>query len=58
MELYELDKDPGERHNLINATPEKGKDLLANLYAGRAEVKAAMPTESPRTRNPGPPGEH
>ena len=50
VELYDLSKDPGERHNLMQTLPAKGKELLDKLNAWRAEVKAAMPTETPRAR--------
>jgi arylsulfatase A-like enzyme len=50
VELYDLSSDLGERHNLMDAMPSKGKELLDKLNAWRSEVNAAMPTSTPRAR--------
>lgn len=43
VELYHLGKDPGEKHNLAEALPEKKTELLALLHEWQARTKADMP---------------
>ena len=50
VELYDLSNDLGERQNLMDAMPAKGKELLDQLNAWRTAVKADMPTSTPRAR--------
>lgn len=44
-ELYDLEKDIGERNNLAKQNPEKLEELKKMLNAWRQEVKAPIPTE-------------
>jgi arylsulfatase A-like enzyme len=37
-ELYDLDADPGERHDLASQQPERGAELRAKLAAARAAL--------------------
>lgn len=48
MELYDLEKDPGERTNLAQTMPEQVEELKKKLDAWRAEILAPIPD----TRNP------
>ena len=50
LELYDLNKDPGESHNLVTEQPEKAKELHEQLKAWRIAVGAKMPT--PNTGTP------
>jgi arylsulfatase A-like enzyme len=43
LELYNLRKDEGEKHNLAPKMPGKVKELHARLVAWRKEVNAPMP---------------
>ena len=45
LELYNLDKDAGERENLIDIMPTKAKELKDRLDQWRAETNAPIPTE-------------
>ncbi|PCI00952.1 MAG: aryl-sulfate sulfohydrolase [Flavobacteriaceae bacterium] len=45
LELYNLKKDLGERHNLAMSHPKKAKELLKKLNAWRQEIKAPIPSE-------------
>lgn len=45
LELYDLQKDPGERINLISKMPEKAKQLREKLLAWREEMDAPIPTK-------------
>jgi arylsulfatase A-like enzyme len=45
VELYDLASDPGERHDLAEAEPEKVGELLGRLRSWREEVGANMPRE-------------
>lgn len=47
LELYDLEEDPGEQHDLIAELPEIGEELYNLLEVWRNEVKAQMPTENP-----------
>lgn len=40
LELYDLESDPGERHNLASIMPEKTRDLHARLRAWRRSIGA------------------
>jgi len=52
LELYDLESDVGERHDLTAANPEKARELQAKLVAWRKEVGAAMPTVNHDRRPP------
>jgi len=43
VQLFNLDKDPGERNDLVKAQPQKASELLSALRAWRKEVSARMP---------------
>ena len=43
VELYDLERDVGERRNLAAADPETARRLAATLAAWRARLKAPMP---------------
>lgn len=43
LELYNLQKDLGEKHNLIDEKPEKAQELLKNFNNWTKEVNAQMP---------------
>lgn len=45
LELYDLERDLGERLNLAGLLPEKTAELHAKLKAWREETGAAVPTE-------------
>lgn len=45
VELYNLNDDIGEAHNLADQEPEKVKELHALLMAWRDDVNAPVPTE-------------
>ena len=47
-ELYNLSDDPGEQHEVSAANPERLGNLVAQLAAWRAEVKAVMPMPNPK----------
>lgn len=47
IELYNLERDLSEQHDLANEMPEKARDLRQRLHAWRQSVDAAMPTENP-----------
>ncbi len=46
LELYDLSNDIGESTNLVEALPDKAKDLHAKLVAWRTSVNAPMPTKN------------
>lgn len=52
LELYDLDKDLGEKNNLINSNPQKAQELYNLLDSWRKEVKAPIPDESNPEYNP------
>jgi hypothetical protein len=57
VELFDLAADPGERHDLAAARPERAAALAKRLAAWRAEVGAKMPTPNPAPVDPyGPEG--
>jgi len=43
LELYDLDRDPGQRHDLAGSQPERVRELHARLKAWRGETGARMP---------------
>ncbi len=45
VELYNLREDPGERHNLADANPERRDELLKRLRDWRESVGAVMPSK-------------
>ncbi len=47
VELYNLKRDLGERHNLAEAMPEKTAELRALLHAWQRECGARFPTPNP-----------
>ena len=47
VELYDLLKDLGEKHNLADKMPEKTAALLTQLHDWRKSVNAQMPTDNP-----------
>jgi arylsulfatase A-like enzyme len=57
LELFDLQSDPGERHDLAAARPERAKELHRRLVAWRMQVAAAMPSPNPEPVEPfGPAG--
>jgi arylsulfatase A-like enzyme len=44
LELYDLQKDLGEKHNLAQQNAAKAVELQAKLSAWRKKVMAPMPT--------------
>ena len=47
LELYDLQNDLGEQHNLAAEQPEKAADLHQRLQAWRAAVGARLPAPNP-----------
>lgn len=47
LELYNLEDDVGEKHNLVNQMPGKANQLWALLYDWRISVDAKMPVPNP-----------
>lgn len=47
LELYDLETDIGEEHNLAAEKPELAQRLQAELKSWRDQVNAKMPTENP-----------
>ena len=45
LELYNLEDDLGEQHNLVDAEPEKAKELFEMLQEWRVRTDASIPTE-------------
>ena len=45
IELYDLESDPGEAHDLAAEFPERAAALHTRLLAWRAELDAPVPTE-------------
>jgi len=45
LELYDLEKDLGERDNLAAIYPEKTRELLKKLNVWRQKMRAPVPTE-------------
>ena len=47
LELYDLQKDLGERHNLAAEQPQKVAELHERLRTWRSAVDARLPTPNP-----------
>lgn len=47
LELYNISRDIGEKHDLVAQQPDKVKELHVKLIAWRQEVGALMPTPNP-----------
>jgi arylsulfatase A len=47
VELYDLSRDVGEKHNLAAALPGKVQELRARLHAWQKEAKVQMPSRNP-----------
>jgi arylsulfatase A-like enzyme len=57
VELFDLQSDPGERHNLAATRPDRAQELQGRLAAWRKQVAAAMPSPNPEPVEPyGPAG--
>jgi arylsulfatase A-like enzyme len=54
LELYNLQDDPGEEHDLVASQPARAQELKAKLSAWRSSVSAQMPTSNPRPQDPYP----
>jgi len=52
LELYDLDHDIGEQHNLLKSMPEKAEELHEAMLAWRESVRAPIPTEPNPTYEP------
>ncbi len=50
IELYQLERDPGERRDLAREIPAKAQELLGKLRRWRASVRAPMPLPNPDWR--------
>jgi len=50
VELYHLDRDPGERNDLASSDPDRVRALLEELRRWREVVGARMPTTNPDWR--------
>ena len=48
LELYDLNNDIGESHNLVSQMPLRSKRMQAELSAWRGRVGARLPTENPK----------
>ncbi|MGV3484178.1 MAG: sulfatase [Planctomycetaceae bacterium] len=48
LELYDLQSDPSEAHNLAAANPEKANELQTALAQWRMKVSAQMPVSNPQ----------
>lgn len=47
VQLFDIEKDPGEQHDLAASMPKKVKELTGMLHAWQKRVKANMPTPNP-----------
>lgn len=47
LELYNLQEDIGEKHNLAADQPQKAAEMHRRLQAWRSAVGARMPTPNP-----------
>ena len=52
LELFDLASDPGERHDLGAARPERARELHGRLVAWRKQVAAALPSPNPQPVEP------
>jgi arylsulfatase A-like enzyme len=48
LELYDLEADPSEKHNLAVKHPEVAERLHAKLTKWREEIGAKSPTQNPK----------
>ena len=56
VELYDLQHDQAEQHDLAKAMPDRAEALRRKLHQWRPSVRAQMPTPNPNYRqNPAPP---
>ncbi len=55
VELYDLEKDPGELQDLASGQPERAAALKKQLADWRVSVGAQMPTPNPKPVEPFPP---
>ena len=46
LELYDLENDLGESHNLVDEMPEKANELLKDLQEWRKNINAQMPEKN------------
>ena len=47
MQLFDLQNDPGEQHDLSHTRTDKTQELTALLHAWRKQVNAEMPVPNP-----------
>jgi arylsulfatase A-like enzyme len=47
IELYDLEKDPGEKHDLSQEELELAQDMKATLWQWRQDVEAKIPQPNP-----------
>jgi len=47
IELYDLESDPGEDHNLALEQPERAREMQATLQQWRESVEAKIPQPNP-----------
>ncbi len=52
LELYDLQTDLGEKHNLADAQPRRAQQLLAKLKAWQKDTDAPIPTQANPKYNP------
>ncbi len=52
VELYDLEKDPGESNDLADTESAKAADLLSKLHAWQQTTKAARPDQPNPAYNP------
>jgi arylsulfatase A-like enzyme len=50
-ELYNLANDISERHDLVDAEPERASTMLRQLHAWQRDVDATMPTPNPNFKS-------
>ncbi len=50
IELYDVERDPGEKRNLAQENPALARNLHAELKAWREAVKAPMPSRKPAVK--------
>jgi len=43
IELYDLENDPGEKHDLSQEKPELAQDMRATLQQWRQDIEAKIP---------------
>jgi arylsulfatase A-like enzyme len=47
IELYDLENDPGEKHDLSQEKPELAQEMKATLWQWRQDVEAKIPQPNP-----------